>query len=216
MRAFFEPSANALGMKARFARYAPELRYEEDIDWEEVARDAWPALLVGSRFHLVPPWNVHPTPAGRLRLEINPGMACGTGWHPCTQLCLEALEQYLQRGDSVLDVGSGSGILSLAATLLGAQRVVGCDIDREALKVARERISCPAFVGSVDAVRSSSMDLIVANISSAAIEDLAAELARVRKPRSTLILSGFPEWDPIEGFEVKRRIQKGEWVCFVC
>jgi ribosomal protein L11 methylase PrmA len=71
-------------------------------------------------------------------------------------------------------------------------------------------------VGSVDAVRKSSMNVIVANISSAAIEDLAVEFARVRKPRSTLILSGFPEWDPVEGFEVKYRTQKGEWVCIQC
>ena len=60
------------------------------------------------------------------------------------------------------------------------------------------------------------MDVIVANISSAAIEDLAEEFARIRKARSTLILSGFPEWDPVEGFPVKLRMQKDEWLCLVC
>jgi ribosomal protein L11 methyltransferase len=134
----------------------------------------------------------------------------------CTQLCLEALEGYVRPGDSVLDVGSGSGILSVAASLLGAKRVCGCDIDYDAVETARERVPCPAFVGSVDAIRGGSMDVIVSNISSAAIEGLAGEFARVRKPRSTLILSGFPEWDPVEAFEVKRTTQKGEWLCVVC
>ncbi len=70
-----------------------------------------------------------PTPPGRLRLEIYPGMACGTGRHPATQLCLQAIERYVRPGARVLDVGSGSGILSDAARLMGAASVIGCDID---------------------------------------------------------------------------------------
>jgi ribosomal protein L11 methyltransferase len=216
LRAFFEDSADQERLVHQFARYQPELRRENDIDWEQVTRDAWPALLVGTRFYLVPSWHTAPAPSGRLRLEINPGMACGTGWHPCTQLCIEALERYVRAGDCVLDAGSGSGILSVAASLLGAHRVFGCDIDCDAVEAARERVPCPVFVGSVDAVRGSSMDVIVANISSAAIEALAPELAQVRKPQSTLILSGFPEWDPVEGFEIRCRMQKEEWLCVVC
>src|SRR5205085_2769695 len=133
--------------------YAPELRREAETDWEQVARDSWPPLPVGKRFYLVPPWHTTPAPAGRIRLEINPGMACGTGWHPCTQLSLEALEEYVHPGASVLDVGTGSGILSIAAGLLGATHVFGCDIDFDAVSIAKERIAWPAFVGSANAVR---------------------------------------------------------------
>ncbi len=100
-----------------------------DTDWVQQTQDAWPPLLVGEKFFLVAPWRTEPTPDGRFRLEINPGMQCGTGQHPCTQKCLEAMERIVRPGDSVLDVGSGSGILSIAAKLLGAGRVVACDID---------------------------------------------------------------------------------------
>lgn len=216
VRAFFDDLADPETLLRQFARCAPEFRRERDIDWEQAARNTWPALLVGTRFFLAPPWETAPAPAGRLRLEINPGMACGTGWHPCTQLCLEALEAFVRPGDSVLDVGSGSGILSIAASLLGAARVFGCDLDSNAVEVARERVPWPVFIGSIDAVRDCSMDVIVANISSAVIEDLAAEFARVRKPQSTLILSGFPEWDAIEAFDVQCQMRKEGWLCLVC
>lgn len=216
LRAFFDDDAGAQALLRQFAPHQPALRREDDTDWEQVARDAWPPLAIGHRFYLVPPWHTGPVPAGRLRLEINPGMACGTGWHPCTQLCLEALESSVRPGDSVLDVGCGSGILSAAASLLGAGQVVACDLDYEAVQATREGVACPAFMGSANAIRDHSMDVIVANISSAAIELLAEEFARVRKPQFTLILSGFPEWDPVEGFDVTRVTRKHEWLCLVC
>jgi len=143
-------------------------------------------------------------------------MACGTGRHPATQLCLQALEKYVQPGAAALDVGTGSGILAQAALLLGAGRVAACDIDSEAVNVARQRPGLPLFVGSAHAVRSSSVDLITANIDSAALESLASELERVRKPGGTLILSGFPEMDPPEGFHPVELLRRGEWLCLIC
>jgi ribosomal protein L11 methyltransferase len=137
---------------------------------------------------------MEPTPPGRFRLEINPGQQCGTGQHPCTQLCLEAMERIIRPGDAVLDVGSGSGILSIAAKLLGAGRVVACDIDPEAARVA------PFFIGSADAVRSNAFDVVVANISDAVIGELRGELERVAPQR---ILSGFQN-------------RNGQWTCIVC
>ena len=87
-------------------------------DWVKATQDAWPPLLVGEKFFVVAPWRTEPTPAGRFRLEINPGAQCGTGQHPCTQLCLQAMERMIRPGDRALDVGSGSGILTLAAKML--------------------------------------------------------------------------------------------------
>lgn len=217
IRAFFERDDDAASLLHRFADFSPEFRQEPATDWEQVTREAWPPLCVGERFFLVAPWDdATPTPGGRLRLEIYPGMACGTGRHPATQLCLQAIERYVQPGARVLDVGSGSGILSDAARLMGAERVIGCDVDPDAVAIASERVNVPMFVGSAEAVQSQWADVIVANIDAATLERIAPELARVRRGASTLILSGFPEWDLPAGFSPKETLQQDEWCCLVC
>ncbi len=184
LRAFFEDGADRDALLARYP--GARLRIEEDRDWVQAARDLLQPMEVGARFFLVPEWRDDPAPAGRLRIAINPGMAFGTGVHETTRLCLEALEQVLKAGMAVLDVGTGSGILRQAAKLLGAGKAYACDVDPVAVEIAGD-----AFVGSVDAVRSGSIDLAVANISPDTIQALATDLIRVLRPGGILLASGF-------------------------
>jgi ribosomal protein L11 methyltransferase len=164
-----------------------------DVDWVARTEESFPPVSVGERFFVAAPWRTEPTPPGRIRLVINPGAQCGTGYHRCTQLCLEAMEKLVGPGDSVLDVGSGSGILSLAARLLGAGRVVSCDIDSDACGPES------FFIGSIDAVRSDTFDVVVANINENVMGPMRADFERVARVR---ILSGFQNDD-------------GEWTCMI-
>jgi len=216
LRAFFPPNMAPAGLLTRLAPFAPELREEQPIDWVQATHDAWPPITVGQRFFLAPPWCADATPPGRLRLPIHPGMACGTGRHPATQLALQAIEEHVRPGDWVVDVGTGSGILATAAALLGAGRVIACDIDPDAVEIARGRLSAALFIGSAGAIRSGWADVVIANIDAATIEEIAGELARIRKPDSTLILTGFPAWDAPEGFQAKETKEQEEWLCLIC
>jgi ribosomal protein L11 methyltransferase len=142
-------------------------------------------------------------------------MAFGTGVHETTQLCLEALEEYLTPGMRVLDVGTGSGILAEAARLLGAGFVYACDTDPVAVQIAGS-----GFVGSVDAIASASADLVVANISPEAIVSLTPDLLRVlRRPGGVILASGF-ERHEVELVKAKlppaRELrEKGNWALIV-
>jgi ribosomal protein L11 methyltransferase len=185
VRAFFEDAADRNMLLRMFP--GSEFRVEEARDWVQSARDLLQPIEVGKRFFLVPQWRDDPAPAGRFRIPVNPGMAFGTGVHPTTQLCMEALEDYRKPGMTVLDVGTGSGILAQAARLLGAGQVYSCDIDPIAVSIAAE-----GFVGSADAIATGSIDLVVANISPIAIIELAPDFLRVlRRPGGVILASGF-------------------------
>jgi len=208
VRAFFEDTAGREALRARYP--GAELRIEEERDWVQAARDLLQPMEVGRRFFLVPQWRDDPAPPGRFRIAVNPGMAFGTGVHETTRLCLEALEDYLANGMSVLDAGTGSGILAQAAVLLGAGRVAVCDIDPVAVAIAGR-----GFVGSADAVATESMDLVVANISPTAIVQIAPELLRTLRRGGVLLVSGF-ELDEIEQVRaalpaVREVRRKGNW-----
>jgi ribosomal protein L11 methyltransferase len=125
-------------------------------------------------------------------------MACGTGEHPCTQLALEALERTVQPDWSVADIGSGSGILTSAALLLGARTALAADIDESAMSFAQQdfrlnHVAPLLLAGSADALAGNVFDLTVANISATVLLSILDDLLRITKPDGVLILTGFME-----------------------
>jgi ribosomal protein L11 methyltransferase len=176
---------------------AVEWRTAAGRDWSLDWREAWSPLEVGRRLFLVPFWSDAPTPPGRLRIPIFPGRASGSGASAPTQLALQALEAHVRPGMRVADIGTGTGILALAASSLGAGWAVACDIDREAAAMARSNLAHagePAYVwaGSARSLAQDSIDLIVANLNAAQLSLQAREFRRVLRPGGVLIAGGFP------------------------
>jgi ribosomal protein L11 methyltransferase len=198
VRAFFDSEITApetvLSHLTNFDARVEALRDEEN--WEAEWKRPWRPLPVGKRLYLAPPWDHEPPPEGRIRVNLRPGMACGSGLHPCTRLCLQLLEVRVRPDTAVLDVGTGSGILAEAALRLGAWRVAACDIDPAATPIARQNLGGSGltglcFTGSLRSVRTGMFPIIVANLNAVALGMMAADLRRVCS--RVLILSGFRE-----------------------
>lgn len=198
-------------------------------DWGESWKRFFKPLRVGSRFLVKPPWSKTRLKKSDLLIEINPGMAFGTGTHSTTRLCMVAMEKrFGKRGLSVLDVGTGSGILAIAAVRLGAAEVWANDIDRTAIEMARENVRRNGVSdririrqGGVGNIRKR-FDLVMANLDFKSLIRMRMALIRHLKEKGALILSGvlqteedrlrhcYLETNLLKWIETK---QEGEWVC---
>jgi ribosomal protein L11 methyltransferase len=171
-----------------------QLREVADRDWLGEWKRSWQPCVVGEHFIIAPPWSEVSDKDGRIIIRIEPGMAFGTGTHETTRLCLKALEKYF-KGGSFLDVGTGTGILAIAAAKLSPEaRIEACDTDAEAVEIARENARLNGVaeriefrVGTVDE-RSASADLVCANLTADVIASHLPALIGVTCGR--LILSG--------------------------
>jgi ribosomal protein L11 methyltransferase len=173
------------------------VRFVQDEDWAEAWKAYFRPIRVGRSLVIKPSWETLAATDGDRVIELDPGMAFGTGAHPTTQLCLTLLEERVAPGDRVLDLGTGSGILALAAARLGAREVLALDLDPIAVAAARENVSANGLAalvrveeGGVEAASDPSYDLVVANILADVIRDLAPALARLVRPGGLLIASG--------------------------
>lgn len=229
-------NAGLAGLRKRdvahaFGRCVTELASIRQEDWENNWKQYFKPFRVGETFLIKPSWETCEPEEGRKILEIDPSSSFGTGTHNTTQLCICELERRVRAGDRLLDMGCGSGILSVAAHMLGASEVTAVDIDPNAVKIAQENVekngfSLRAHVGDVvgDAALSeaigSGYDVIVANIVADVIMGMRYILKDKLKPEGTLIVSGIlaVRADEVQqslqdaGFALERRDQSGDWV----
>ena len=176
-----------------------------ETDWEESWKENYPPQEVGKTLVVLPYWLADTDTAGRKPVILDPGLTFGTGAHPTTQMVVEAMETLLPAGGSCLDLGSGSGILSIAALRLGAASAIGVDIDPKAEDIARENAAYNGFgapeftalTGNVtadrklmDKLKQNRYDLVLVNIVADVIVSLAPVLPQFLTENSTLILSG--------------------------
>jgi ribosomal protein L11 methyltransferase len=198
-------------------------------DWGENWKRFFKPVQVTSRFLVKPPWSRVRLKRGQIHIDITPGMAFGTGTHATTILCIQALEERLKkRGRSVLDVGTGSGILSIIAAKLGAEEAWGIDIDSVAVENARENVE-KNHVSEIVKIRKGSIgslrkkyDVIAANIDLKSLGRMRKPLVSRLKNQGFLILSGIleEEKEKIRRYYLETGVlrsiktaQKGEWVC---
>ncbi|WP_316571972.1 50S ribosomal protein L11 methyltransferase [Neobacillus sp. YIM B06451] len=201
-------------------------------EWATAWKKYYNPVKISERFTVVPTWEEYtPVNSDELIIELDPGMAFGTGTHPTTVMCIQALERTVKQGDEVIDVGTGSGVLSIAAALLGASSIKAYDLDEVAVKSARLNIKLNKVQDRVlvaqnnllDGIEERSADVVVANILAEVILRFTDDVARVLKPGGTFIASGIIQAkkdlvkDAIinEGFSIVETIVMEDWVAII-
>jgi len=214
----------------------PEPSFEEvaEKDWVEVFKQYYHPIPIGQKLLILPAW-AEQADLSRIAVRIDPSNAFGTGTHPSTQLCLELLEKHTQPGSTVIDVGCGSGILSIAAVKLGAYRALAVDIDYAAVRATQENAQANQVFGQIDTGYGSvkeiregqfslnNASLVVVNILAPIILRLFdSGLADLVKPNGLLLLAGIlAEQGPAieaaaieRGFELLEKVFSSDWVAF--
>ena len=226
------------GCLAGLERYEPQTVSLREEDWATSWQKYYRPIPVGNRLYIVPDWmRGEPVPGGRTPLYLDPGLTFGTGAHPTTQLCLELLEEVLRPGDRVLDLGCGSGVLAIAALVLGASRAVGVDIDPKAADAAQENAALngigadrlSVYAGDVLSDKKLWAKLgpgqnrvVLANIVADVIIPLSEKAGTFMTGDGVFLCSGIIDGRQeevaaaleVNGFAVTRRLEKGGWYAF--
>lgn len=235
---YIKPEVNPIEVKAFLDERLSAANISHEIDLLKKEEDYWlnnwrqyyKPIEVGENLLIQPVFKDEVKDTNRTVIKIEPGLAFGTGNHESTRLCLEAVEKYTKKGMRVLDVGSGSGILGIAATLLGAQKADGVDIDETAVRIANDNAELNgvtdkflAECGDLTEKASGKYDLVLANIVADVIINLTENIKDFMAEDATFVMSGIidtREADVLEaldknGFEIIERKSENGWVCLV-
>lgn len=215
----------------KYGRLELEMKDVDEEDWSNAWKKYYHPVQVGEHLVVCPSWEAYDRKPDEVVLTLNPGMAFGTGTHDTTRLCMELLEKYITPQDTVLDVGCGSGILAITAALLGANKIIGCDIDEVAVKVAGENAALNGVQdriafhqGDLTSQVEGSFQIICANIVADVIICLSEDAGRYLAKDGIFITSGIidtREQDVLNaleqnGFQVIERRTSGGWVALAC
>ena len=216
-----------LGINVGEGKVESEVKHEKD--WADTWKQYYKPVLVGERIVVKPIWEEYEPKNDELVVELDPGMAFGTGTHETTRMCIQALERYVSEDATVFDVGCGSGILAIAAAKLGAKLSVGVDLDPVAVESSKENVkynnlnNIEILEGNLVEVIDGKADVVVANILAEIICILTDDVKRVLKDNGIFITSGIIH-DRVDmvcekleatGFEVIEKNRDGEWNCIV-
>ncbi|MCH4532368.1 50S ribosomal protein L11 methyltransferase [Staphylococcus haemolyticus] len=202
-----------------------------EVDWENEWKNYFHPFRASEKFTIVPSWEQYTKEDESEKcIELDPGMAFGTGDHPTTSMCLKAIETYVDPDNSVIDVGTGSGILSIASHLLGVKRIKALDIDELAVNVAKENFAKNHCEDAIEAVpgnllknETEKFDIVIANILAHIIEDMIEDAYNTLNKDGYFITSGIIEekhkqiLNQMEnvGFDIKSVNHDNGWVCIV-
>lgn len=218
------------GEGADFGSLEVSAKIEDDILWKDKWKDYFKPAQISESIVVKPTWEEYENKDNKLVIEIDPGMAFGTGTHETTSMCVKMLEKYMDRDFDVLDVGCGSGILSIAAALLGARDVCGIDIDPIAVEVAEENLKlnkvddiAKAMYGDLTKGVNYKADIVVANLMADLVMMLAGDAARHMKENALFISSGILTVKESvvagcleeNGFEIVEIMEDDQWCCIV-
>ena len=216
-----------LGIDTGVAKVESEKMFEED--WANNWKKYYKPTKVGEKIVVKPIWEEYDAQGEELVVELDPGMAFGTGTHETTRMCIQSLEKYVKEDSTVFDVGCGSGILAIAAAKLGSKMAVGVDLDPVAVESAKENVgynnleNIQILYGNLVEVIDRKADIVVANIIAEVICILTEDVKRVLKDNGYFITSGIIH-DRVDmvtkkleetGFEVIEINKDGEWNCIV-
>ena len=200
---------------------------KEDQDWSKKWKEKWTVTHVTENIAVVPSWLEYQPKDGEVTITLDPGCAFGTGTHQTTQLCMKALEKYLKKGDSVADIGTGSGILAILAKKLGGDKVYGCDIDETVINVCKENaeingVNVAFELNTADKI-TEKYDFVCANILHFVLAEIMGDLKNITKPDGLISLSGILDekkdivLDAIkrENLKIIDTLTQDQWVSYV-